>query len=114
MITAYHNSLYSLYGFGAGRLNLAPRLELLAGPSAGLYVVGARERSAEAKVGFGLWSNLTCRQLWGSRFNLEGLFHPRLLLASVPVQDADFQFADQRLLIWDAQVGLSYSLRKQP
>ncbi|SDX45632.1 hypothetical protein SAMN04488069_101430 [Hymenobacter psychrophilus] len=114
VITTYHNSLYSLHGFVAGRLNLAPRLELLAGPSAGLYVVGARERSAEAKVGFGLWSNLTYRQLWGSRFNLEGLFHPRLLLASVPVQDADFRFANQRLGVWDAQLGLSYDLRKQP
>ncbi|OWP62592.1 hypothetical protein CDA63_13195 [Hymenobacter amundsenii] len=114
VITAYHNSLYSLQGFVAGRMQLAPRLELLAGPSVGLYLVGARERSSEVKAGFGLWSSLTYRRLGGSRFNLEGLFHLRWLLASVPVQDADFRFADQRLFVWDAQVGLSYDLRKQP
>lgn len=113
-ITEYHNSLYSLQGFLAGRLPLAPRLELLAGPSAGLYFVGARERSTEAKPGFGLWSSLTYRHLGGSRFNLEGLFHPRLLLASLEVEDADYRFSNRRLFAWDAQVGLSYDLRKQP
>ncbi|MFD2783951.1 hypothetical protein [Hymenobacter rubripertinctus] len=113
-ITEYHNSLYSLQGFVAGRMQLAPRLELLAGPSAGLYFVGARERSTEAKAGVGLWSSLTYRQLGGSRFNVEALFHPRLLLTSLPVDDADFRFGNQRLFIWDAQVGLSYDLRKQP
>ncbi|MBT9394664.1 hypothetical protein KLP40_15945 [Hymenobacter sp. NST-14] len=114
VITEYHNSLYSLQGFVAGRLQLAPRLEVLAGPSAGLYLVGARQRSTEAKAGFGLWSSLTYRQLGGSRFNLEAVFHPRLLLASLPVEDADYRFKNRRLCVWDAQVGLSYDLRKQP
>ena len=113
-ITEYHNSLYSLQGFVAGRLPLASRLEVLAGPSAGLYFVGARERSTEAKAGFGLWSSLTYRQLGGSRFNLEAVFHPRLLLPSLPVEDADYRFNNRRLFVWDAQVGLSYDLRKQP
>ena len=113
-ITAYHNSLHSLEGVLAGRLALAPRLEVMLGPSAGFYVVGARERSDEVKPGFGLWSNLTYKHLCGSRFNLEAVFHPKTLLRSAPVEDADFRFDDQRLFVWDARVGISYDLKRQP
>jgi len=111
-VTAYHNSLYSLEGIVAGRLALAPRLEVMLGPSAGFYVVGAREWSDELKPGFGVWSNLTYKHLGGSRFNLEAVFHPKTLLHSAPVEDASFRFDDQRLFVWNARVGISYDLKQ--
>lgn len=111
-ITSYHNFLYSLQFFLAGRLIVAPRLEAALGPSAGLYLVGARERSDELKPGFGLRSNLTYKRLGGSRFNLEALFHPTVLLHSVPVDDLNFRFEKQHLFVWDAQVGISYDLKQ--
>lgn len=111
-VTAYHNSLYSLEGIVAGRLALAPRFDVILGPSAGFYVMGARERGDELKPGFGLWSNLTYKHLGGSRFNLEAVFHPKTLLRSAPVEDADFWFDDQHLFVWDARVGISYDLKR--
>lgn len=111
-ITHYHNYLYSLYGFMGGRVRVSPRIEAVLGPSAGLYLVGARERSDEVRAGFGLWSGLTYQRIQGSRFNLELLFHPRMLSHNAPVEDADFRFDGQRLFVWEAGVGLSYTLRK--
>ena len=111
-ITHYHNYLYSLYGFMGGRVRVSPRIEAVLGPSAGLYPVGARERSEEVRAGFGLWSGLTYQRIQGSRFNLELLFHPRMLSHNAPVEDADYRFDGQRLFVWEAGVGLSYTLRK--
>ncbi|GGG54516.1 hypothetical protein [Hymenobacter glacieicola] len=113
-ITEYHNFLYSIQVLLAPRLKLGPRLEAVLGPSAGLYVVGSRERTDEVRAGFGLWSGLTYQQLWGSRFNLEVLFHPRMLRPNLQVEDASFRFDGQQLFVWDAQLGISYNLRKQP
>lgn len=113
-ISAYHNHIYSLQGFLAARLAIASHLEATLGPSAGLYLVGARERSDEVKAGFGLWSNLTYKHVGGSRFNLEAVVHPKVLSASAPVEDANFRFGDQRLFVWDAQVGISYDLKRRP
>ncbi|MDU0368903.1 hypothetical protein ACFPAF_00740 [Hymenobacter endophyticus] len=111
-ITQYHNHLYSLYGFIGGRVQVGPRVEAVLGPSAGLYLVGAREWSDEVRAGFGLWSGLTYQRIQGSRFNLELLFHPRMLSHNAPVEDADFRFDGQRLFVWEAGVGISYNLRK--
>ncbi|WP_375437733.1 hypothetical protein [uncultured Hymenobacter sp.] len=114
VITEYNNSLYSLQGFLAGRLMVAPHLEATLGPSAGLYLLGAKERTDELRLGLGLWSGLTYKQLGGGRFNLEALFHPRALLPNVPVEDANFRFDGQWLFVWDAQLGISYDLKRQP
>jgi hypothetical protein len=111
-ITAYHNHLHSLQGFLAGRFAATSHLEVTLGPSAGFYIVEARERSDELKPGFGLWSNLTYKHLGGSRFNLEAVFHPKTLLRSMQVEDADFRFDEKRLFVWDAQVGVSYDLKR--
>jgi len=111
-ITAYNNFLYSLQVFLAGRLALKPQLDLTLGPSAGLYVVGARERSDELKPGFGLWSNLTYKRIGGSRFNLEAVVHPRILLHSASVDDVNFRFEKQHLFVWDTQLGVSFNLLK--
>ena len=113
-ITAYHNHLTSLQGFLAGRFAVTSHLDAALGPSAGLYLVGARERSDELKPGFGLWSNVTYKRIGGSRFNLEAVFHPKLLLRSFPVEDVNFRFDDQQIFVWDAQVGISYDLKRQP
>ncbi|UOG72994.1 hypothetical protein MTX78_12745 [Hymenobacter tibetensis] len=113
-IGAYHNFLYSLQGFLAARLAFAPHYEATIGPSAGFYLLGARERSDELKPGFGLWSNVTYKHIGGSRFNVDAVFHPKVLLRSFPVEDANFRFDDQRLFVWDAQVGISYDLKRQP
>jgi hypothetical protein len=111
-ITQYHNFLYSLYGYVGGRIQVGPRVEAVVGPSVGLYVVGSRERSDEVRAGFGVWSGLTYQQVRGSRFNLELLFHPRMLSRNAPVEDADFRFYGRRLFIWEAGIGVSYNLRK--
>lgn len=113
-ITEYHNFLYSLHGFVGGRAPIGQHLEATLGPSAGLYAVGARERSDEARLGFGLWAGLSYTIPGSRRFGLEAVFHPRLLLRNVPVEDASSRFDGRRLFIWDAQVGGSYQLRKQP
>lgn len=113
-ITEYHNFLYSLHGFIGGRIAVGQHLEATLGPSAGLYVVGSRERSDEARLGFGLWSGLSYTIPSSPRLGLEAVFHPRLLLPNVPMEDASFRFDGRRLFIWDAQVGVSYRLRKQP
>ncbi len=110
-ITTYHNFLYSLQILLAGRFAVSPRFEATLGPSAGFYLIGARERSDELKPGFGLWSNLTYKRIGESRFNLEAVFHSKRLLRSTPVEDADFRFDNQRLFVWDAQVGISYDLK---
>ncbi len=112
-ITEYHNFLYPLHGFIGRHIAVGQHLEATLGPSAGLYVVGSRERADEARLGFGLWAGLCYAIPSSRRFGLEAVFHPRLLLPNVPMEDAGFRFDGRRLFIWDAQVGVSYRLRKQ-
>lgn len=112
--TEYHNFLHSLHGYLGGRIAVGQHLEATLGPSVGVYVVGSRERSDEARLGFGLWSGLSYAIPGSHRLGLEVAFHPRLLLLNAPVEDASFRFDGRRLFIWDALVGVSYRLRKQP
>ncbi|WBA43340.1 hypothetical protein [Hymenobacter canadensis] len=113
-ITVYHNFLYSLHGFVGGHIAVSQHLEATLGPSAGLYVVGSRERADEVRLGFGLWSGLSYAIPNSRRFGLEAVFHPRLLLPNIPAEDVSFRFDGRRLFTWDTQVGISYQLRKQP
>ncbi|GAA4385360.1 hypothetical protein GCM10023186_28640 [Hymenobacter koreensis] len=112
-VSELHNYLYSAHAVLAYRTNNASRWALTVGPTFGVDAVGRKEQHGAAnKIGLGVWNNLTYRHLWGSRFNLEAVFHPRILSRGPTLQDADVPFSDVNLLVLDIQLGLSFDLKK--
>lgn len=109
-VNTLHNYLFSAHALLGYRRNFSKHLGLLAGPTVGYTAVGRREQGTADKLGAGLWLNLTYRNVLGSRFHLEAVAHPRVLTKGPQIEDANPPFSDINLVIWDAQVGISYGL----
>lgn len=96
------------------RTSYARAWSLTVAPSAGLNVVGSREKQGGEKPGFGLWTNLSYHPRPGSRLRLEAILHPRILTKGPRVFDGEMAFSDVNLLVCDAQLGVSLDLRRDP
>ncbi|GAA3950289.1 hypothetical protein GCM10022406_35160 [Hymenobacter algoricola] len=109
-VNTLHNHLFSAQALLGYRLSLTDRLGFVTGPTVGYTAVGRREQGTSDKVGAGLWANITYRRIFGSRFHLEGLVNPRLLLKGPQAEDGDLPFATTTLWVWEGQAGISYGL----
>lgn len=110
----YPNFLYGVNFFLAGNFLNNSRIKSNIGFSLEYGIIGIKWQDPYAnKLGYGIWSNTTIKNIFKSRINFELILHPHILSTSGGVEDAPDFYWEETPRVLEVQVGVSYNLWKK-